>query len=203
MEYQDLIKNGIYSFIAGFIVTVMLGVLFGFIFKGVLGGIPLPWINVDNETIIYDTGIFIIDLIFWSFIAFLASTNKKANLFLDCIKKNIKLNFIGMTIIYSLLISAILITVIIMGAHIWAYQDAQQIIETKNLGAHKSYIKHYYLGFPFTWMNIDYDLINNTSSFDFQWEGVIYDYVIVFIILLPFIYILRDYTHKRKIKKLE
>ena len=53
MEYQELIKNGIYSFIAGFIITVILGVLFGFIFKGILGGIPLPWINIDNETIIY------------------------------------------------------------------------------------------------------------------------------------------------------
>lgn len=84
MDIEEWIKKSLFSFIIGFIITIITGVILALIFSDVtnqsiilIGGLPLSWLRLILGIPYYDSVALILDIMFWTFVIFLIKTRKK------------------------------------------------------------------------------------------------------------------------------
>jgi hypothetical protein len=194
MKIEDIIKKGVFSFIIGFIITLVLGVILALASGSVpdqsifvYGGFPLPWLRIILGMPIYDPVGLILDLLFWTFVVFLIITRTKKE---SQTKKQsqpisayfkVKLNKKELTklliISFSIAFALILISMIIGFIFVSQIDVKTNIV---NIG----------LGFPFDWFHI-YHLEENTpvTVEISNWIAMIVDFILYALLCFIFGYL--------------
>jgi len=218
MEIKELIRKGIFSFVVGFIITIILGVVMAFIsyltgFQSFLfsGGIPLTWLYFLKEGLgiklnlsLYDYFAFAMDIVFWTFVVFLIITRTKKEKSTKRMsvpssgyfKEKLDGKEIRKISIISISIASIIVFItfftFITGGSAPHPTGVDQIYD----------IKH---GFPFPWYRtyqIDY---GSPSAEVSNWMNLIFDIIIYlliyFLIIFGIYYFVETLLKNRRLKK--
>lgn len=196
MTTEDLIRKGMFSFIIGFIVTMILGVILAFIFSNesyqgywLSGGFPLPWLNIIFGQVTYDVVGLILDLLFWTFIIFLVITRNKEKSNKSDLFKFFKLDYenkkINTIIINSILLSFGLFLIVLLFGLI-------QVFTTTS-----NQIFRFSIGFPFTWFQIFRISQNANVVYEItSVPNIFINFIIYFIIFFVAYYVWVAYNKK-------
>ncbi|MBN2603000.1 MAG: hypothetical protein JXA91_02575 [Candidatus Thermoplasmatota archaeon] len=194
-------RKGVFSFIIGFIITIILGVVLAFIFADVTeqsyfiyGGIPLSWLHFILGFPGYDYFAFVLDLLFWWFIAFLIMTRKrkvsyeKSEESAKVVDEKPYNELVKIVLISCFIGFAILFLTLIVGLIIVALNDPSKNIFKVEIG------------FPLSWLKIAH--LSSHGDFIFEvsnWLYLIFDFLIYLGLCFGFSYFYECYIKKRSV----